>query len=1193
MKFCFKYYLFLVLLLLIAPLIDPLSASANTIDFVNSGDLFPSVWDPVDLKWENGNPQGYTDGQTVAMVLEVKETTLDQKQFDLCLQVVETMMGSNYYAFTLFEHWNVTHFPPHLPDNSPPTFNSTISFITAKNANLVSVSTPVIGGGQCDPEYLHSRVVFTMIDTSKSAFFTYGGRLAKEGEPLPAGVSDTTVPSGHSASFILGTFQSRVEGAGDKTINFKGGDISLIPGINLHKTVAPVDGVCGVDDVEILTIQAGDSVRFCFEILNTGEAPLLDVMLNDLTFDVDLTSSLVGLTDLDSDNNADDLAPGSSATAELVRVIDAETTNTAEATAQGLTASDPSTVHVFFCGDGNVDPGEACDDGNADNTDNCTNTCEFPRCGDGFTQGNEACDDGNTDNTDNCTNACELAKCGDGFTQGNEACDDGNLDNTDECTNACELPRCGDGFTQGNEACDDGNTDNTDNCTNACELAKCGDGFTQANEACDDGNLDNTDECTNACELPRCGDGFTQGGETCDDGNTDNTDNCTNACELAKCGDGFTQANEACDDGNLDNTDECTNACELPRCGDGFTQGNEACDDGNTDNTDDCTDTCELAKCGDGFTQGNETCDDGNTDNTDNCTNACELAKCGDGFTQANEACDDENLDNTDECTNACELPRCGDGFTQDIEECDDGNADNTDDCTETCELPKCGDGFIQTKEECDDGNTDDFDGCSNQCLEIAYCGECASKEELKSPIRIPWNSYLNQINISSVVNTCNSPEQVRLSLFNTKGQLESNLEIEIPGKVQRDLIVNEMKGFKKDSYGLVEIAFNTPGCIDGHIYYYKTSTNSNPINPELDYSIGVKFENPSKGTTYGLFNTMQPSCNLNELKNAVYNWVQVINLDPVNSKGFTKNIYNMNGILAQSEHFTLPPRGRLDSQAGHEKPGPNELGLVEIVPDDPDCEYISTVNIYGTNASTGTIPSGFEFGRASRTKTPSDSCETLTVTSEEFSDNWAIIANPTQFSASTQMTLEDHHGTLGGIISNVSIEPFGQRHFYVSGQLDKNTSGVLEVCPAAGRKIIADSTFYFRGNDGCKVEAAYSSPARDGTCGTLYGSYNSYWDQINILRISGTSDLCLSDAFIRVYDINGTRLSDFPVWLSASMGLDFNLNEPPFDVENNSYGLIEIVQHPNARGAVIADLIRVRPNGFGKFNIGTGLPVR
>lgn len=123
------------------------------------------------------------------------------------------------------------------------------------------------------------------------------------------------------------------------------------------------------------------------------------------------------------------------------------------------------------CGDGRPDPGEACDDGNALNTDDCTNECEWARCGDGYLwDGQEACDDGNALNTDACTDACQVARCGDGFVWvGEEACDDGNAVNTDGCTDGCRLAMCGDGLVwDGEEECDNGDLNGDGVCSDWC-----------------------------------------------------------------------------------------------------------------------------------------------------------------------------------------------------------------------------------------------------------------------------------------------------------------------------------------------------------------------------------------------------------------------------------------------------------------------------------------------------------------------------------------------------------------------------------------------------------------------------------------------------------------------------------------------------------------------------------------------------
>jgi cysteine-rich repeat protein len=61
------------------------------------------------------------------------------------------------------------------------------------------------------------------------------------------------------------------------------------------------------------------------------------------------------------------------------------------------------------CGDGVVDPGEVCDNGeaNSDTTpDACRTTCLPAACGDGVQDSDEACDDGNTVAADGCDPTC-------------------------------------------------------------------------------------------------------------------------------------------------------------------------------------------------------------------------------------------------------------------------------------------------------------------------------------------------------------------------------------------------------------------------------------------------------------------------------------------------------------------------------------------------------------------------------------------------------------------------------------------------------------------------------------------------------------------------------------------------------------------------------------------------------------------
>jgi cysteine-rich repeat protein len=72
-----------------------------------------------------------------------------------------------------------------------------------------------------------------------------------------------------------------------------------------------------------------------------------------------------------------------------------------------------------------------------------------------------------------CAAECKAVKyCGDGVEQPEEACDDGNDNDVDECSNKCLLPVCGDGIRQGSEECEDMNQEDDDDCSNECILAR-------------------------------------------------------------------------------------------------------------------------------------------------------------------------------------------------------------------------------------------------------------------------------------------------------------------------------------------------------------------------------------------------------------------------------------------------------------------------------------------------------------------------------------------------------------------------------------------------------------------------------------------------------------------------------------------------------------------------------------------------
>ena len=271
-------------------------------------------------------------------------------------------------------------------------------------------------------------------------------------------------------------------------------------------------------------------------------------------------------------------------------------------------------VQCEQCDDGNGRNDDECPDAPGEGEYGCL----LARCGDGHVwDGVEVCDPGSMPCADDCLSD---GLCGNGYLDDGEECDDGNGRDDDACPDDrgnCMHATCGDGYIWVTiEQCDDGDDDTGDECPSGpngtCRHAYCGDGFVGPGETCDEpDNQDNGDACPNGpggtCEMARCGDGHLQIGSTeeCDDGNDDNDDACVDGCKLAQCGDGFVwQGVEACDPGVDAN---CRLDClGFPACGNGLHDPGEQCDGAPVNgpgipvDTPNCDADCTIQECGDG-----------------------------------------------------------------------------------------------------------------------------------------------------------------------------------------------------------------------------------------------------------------------------------------------------------------------------------------------------------------------------------------------------------------------------------------------------------------------------------------------------------------------------------------------------------------------------------------------------------------
>ncbi len=288
-------------------------------------------------------------------------------------------------------------------------------------------------------------------------------------------------------------------------------------------------------------------------------------------------------------------------------------------------ASGPFSISLQcgVCGDGAVDPGEECDDGNRTDGDGCSSSCVLEHCGNGTRDAGEECDDGNNVDCDGCSATCTLETCGNGLRECNEECDDGNNTDGDGCSSNCTIESntcteawdltCGESDRWNTTYF--GSTDDLDlySCSlwsetgpeyiysftapqtgqvtakisdldtgvdldvfvmeGSCDPANCiAYGTQQAVFDAEEGttyyiSVDGYHDAAGnftlslGCAGGTCGDGVVNDGEECDDGNNVACDGCSATCTQETCGNGIVECDEECDDGNNAGGDGCSPDC--------------------------------------------------------------------------------------------------------------------------------------------------------------------------------------------------------------------------------------------------------------------------------------------------------------------------------------------------------------------------------------------------------------------------------------------------------------------------------------------------------------------------------------------------------------------------------------------------------------------------------------------------------
>lgn len=433
---------------------------------------------------------------------------------------------------------------------------------------------------------------------------------------------------------------------------------------------------------------------------------------------------------------------------------------------------------------------------------------------------------------------------------------------------------------------------------------------------------------------------------------------------------------------------------------------------------------------------------------------------------------------------------------------------------------------------------------------------------QLESPVYSLWNSFLSMVNILELINNGTTDMTVTVSLFKIDGQLGSSVDVNLAPRQQFDVILNDMKGFEVNSYGLVKIEYD--GLLDGRVFFYRRSEGLDAY----DFAFGVPLSRPSYGRTAVGFNTFQPSLDPLEAQSLVANWLTAVNLSP-QTKGFTIEKYNQLGELLSSSRVEIPGFGRVDVDGGHVNPGPLNVGFNEIIPDDPDSPYIGQLMRYGNNAS-----GGYNFAFPLAAKAGTGRTIHVPISRDYDAQNWLEVVNTKGEAVTATVECRAADGTILRTWPDLDLAQRFQKHLNVSELLGMDESGVCTITPSARNSIIAQSMYYFRDSSSGSMLAMYGSQARESLGIGLYGSYNLFLGMNSTLRVMNPTEKNVS-FLMEVFGYNGT-LSKKNVIVPALGSVDLYLHDTRlYGTQADTYGVVTLSNR--VAGDILAEVLRTR----------------
>jgi hypothetical protein len=450
------------------------------------------------------------------------------------------------------------------------------------------------------------------------------------------------------------------------------------------------------------------------------------------------------------------------------------------------------------------------------------------------------------------------------------------------------------------------------------------------------------------------------------------------------------------------------------------------------------------------------------------------------------------------------------------------------------------------------------------------------------------WNGFLDMTNVLELVNKSPHQRTVYVTMRGIYGSGGVPTEITLAPRSQYDVILNDLDDFTVNSYGVVEVREKAVyagttnygavlgGSIDAKVFYYRNDSVGG-----FEFAYGLPIKNPIHGNSTVAFNTYQPSGNIADSANPVFNWLSIVNFSNENAVKYRVNRYSITGDLLDSVLTPEVANGgeRIDIDGGHGS-GPSQVGYVEIIPNQPNEPYVAFSTRYGSNGAGGY---DFAFPLFAQKAT---SEAWVGISSGGGGQNWAEIQNVTTSAVRAMVVAHDNNGNTT-YSELYKLAPRSGTHINASALVPGGLSGALHVYADIENSLSVQSMFYFRDSAG-NIEAMYGTQSGETIGGTRWGSWNLFLGMSNWLRLFNMSP---NDGAVQITVYNGnTTVYDETISIDALSGFDRGLHETNvYGTNVNNYGLVKVTAP-----TVMTQLLRLKPvSGTNQVDFTAPTPVR